>query len=284
MQIIRADHAGFCFGVRRAVELARSASRDFQKVTTLGELIHNPEILEELNSRGVRAISAISKIREGVVVVRAHGISQKKLAVLRKKKIKIVDASCPFVQKIHREVSLFAAQKIPVVILGRRGHPEMRAVVEDFPAVEVVQKISPKSLQKFAGQKIGVLAQTTENPENFAQLIAALEKLVPAKAGNHSKIIARETICGATLERQNSARLLAEKVDAVVVVGGRKSNNTKKLFELVAKIHPAFWIENETEIRPGDFTKFKKVGVTAGASTPESTIRKVEEKLLKISN
>jgi len=277
VQIIRADHAGFCFGVRRAVELARSASRDFQKVTTLGELIHNPEILEELNSRGVRAISAISKIREGVVVVRAHGISQKKLAVLRKKKIKIVDASCPFVQKIHREVSLFAAQKIPVVILGRRGHPEMRAVVEDFPAVEVLQKISPKRLQKFAGQKIGVLAQTTENPENFAQLIAALEKI-------GAQIIARETICGATLERQNSARLLAEKVDAVVVVGGRKSNNTKKLFELVAKIRPAFWIENETEICPGDFTKFKKVGVTAGASTPESTIRKVEEKLSQISN
>lgn len=275
MQIIRADHAGFCFGVRRAVELARSASRDFQKVTTLGELIHNPEILEELNSRGVRAISAISKIREGVVVVRAHGISQKKLAVLRKKKIKIVDASCPFVQKIHREVSLFTAQKIPVVILGRRGHPEMRAVVEDFPAVEVVQKISPKSLQKFAGQKIGVLAQTTENPENFAQLIAALEKI-------GAQIIARETICGATLERQNSARLLAEKVDAVVVVGGRKSNNTKKLFELVAKIRPAFWIENETEICPGDFTKFKKVGVTAGASTPEATIARVCRTLEKL--
>lgn len=275
MQIIRADHAGFCFGVRRAVELARSTTQNFAKVATFGELIHNPEVLEELNSRGVRAISAISKIREGVVVVRAHGISQKKLAALRKKKIKIVDASCPFVQKIHAEVARFSAQKIPVVILGRRGHPEMRAVVEDFPAVEVFQKISLKSLQKFAGQKIGVLAQTTENPENFAQLIAALEKI-------GAQIIARETICGATLERQNSARLLAEKVDAVIVVGGRKSNNTKKLFELVAKIHPAFWIENETEIRPDDFMKFKKVGVTAGASTPEATIARVCRTLEKL--
>ena len=275
MKIIRADHAGFCFGVRRAVDLARSASRDSDRVATLGELIHNPEILEELNSRGVRAISAISKIKNGVVVVRAHGISQKKLQKLRAKKLKIVDASCPFVQKIHAEVSQFAARKIPVVILGRRGHPEMRAIVEDFPAVEIVQKISPKLLEKFRGKKVGVLAQTTENPANFGKLISALDSV-------GAKIISKNTICGATIERQKSAQILAEKVDVVVVVGGRKSNNTKKLFELAAKIRPTFWIENEREIRKKDFAKFKKIGVTAGASTPEKTIERVCRMLEKL--
>lgn len=275
MKIIRADHAGFCFGVRRAVELARSTSRDSSKVATLGELIHNPEVLEELNSRGVRVISAISKIKNGVVVVRAHGISQKKLALLMKKRIKIVDASCPFVQKIHAEVSKFVAQKIPILILGRRGHPEMRAVVEDFPRVEIIQKISPKNLQKFANKKVGVLAQTTENSANFEKLIFELKKI-------GTKIIAKNTICGATFERQNSTEILAKKVDAVVVVGGRKSNNTKKLFELARKIRPTFWIENESEIRKKDFTKFKKVGVTAGASTPEKTIKRVCHALKKL--
>ncbi|MFH0834250.1 MAG: 4-hydroxy-3-methylbut-2-enyl diphosphate reductase, partial [Patescibacteria group bacterium] len=251
MKIIRAASAGFCFGVKRAVELARSASRDSAKVQTLGELIHNPEILEELSARGVHAIAAISRIRDGVVVVRAHGISQKKLQKLREKKLKIVDASCPFVQKIHRAVAEFTARKIPVVILGRRGHPEMRAIVEDFPNAEIVQKISPKNLQKFRNKKVGVLAQTTENPANFAKLISALEKI-------DAKILPKNTICGATLERQKSAKILAEKVDAVVVVGGRKSNNTKKLFELAAKIRPTFWIETAAEIRPTDFRKFKK--------------------------
>ncbi|MFH0776717.1 MAG: 4-hydroxy-3-methylbut-2-enyl diphosphate reductase [Patescibacteria group bacterium] len=275
MKIIRADKAGFCFGVQRAVELARSASENSNRVATLGELIHNPEILEELSLRGVRAISAISKIRDGVVVVRAHGISRKKLTALKKKKIKIVDASCPFVQKIHLAVAKFTSQKIPVLILGRRGHPEMRAVVEDFPAVEVVQKISAPKLKKFSGQKIGVLAQTTENPANFAKLISVLEKI-------DARIIPRNTICGATLERQKSAEILAQKVDAVVVVGGRKSNNTKKLFELTAKIRPTFWIENADEIQPRDFKKFKTVGVTAGASTPEKTIAAVCRKLKKL--
>ncbi len=275
VKVIRADHAGFCFGVRRAVELARSAIKNSEKVTTLGELIHNPEILEELNTRGVRAISAISQIREGVVVIRAHGISQKKMEKLRSKKLKIVDASCPFVQKIHLEVSQFAAQKIPVVILGRRGHPEMRAIVEDFPNVEILQKIELPKLKKFANKKVGVLAQTTENSANFTKLIAALEKI-------GAQVIPKNTICGATLERQKAAQILAEKVEAVAVVGGRNSNNTKKLFELASKIRPTFWIENESEIQKKDFIKFKKVGVTAGASTPEKTIERVCRVLKKL--
>jgi len=275
VKIIRADHAGFCFGVRRAVELVRSASRGSDRVATLGELIHNPEILEELSLRGVRAVSKISQICDWVVVVRAHGISQKKLKILQRKRIKIIDASCPFVQKIHFEVAKFSKKKIPVVILGRRGHPEMRAIVEDFPTVEIIQKISPKSLQKFAGKKIGVLAQTTENPVSFAKLISALEKI-------GAKVLPKNTICGATIERQKAAQVLAKKVEAMIIVGGRKSNNTKKLFELATKICPTFWVENEEEIENFFFTQFKKVGVTAGASTPEKTIRRVCEKLKKL--
>ena len=275
MKVIRAEAAGFCFGVKRAVELARSASHDSDRVQTLGELIHNPEILEELNTRGVRAISSIAKIRAGVVVVRAHGISQKKLAELKNKKIKIVDASCPFVQKIHLEVSQFRTKKIPVLILGRRGHPEMRSIIEDFPDVEVIQKVSAQKLEKFSGKKIGVLAQTTENPTNFQKLLIELEKV-------GAKVISKNTICGATLERQEATQILAKKVEAVVVVGGKKSNNSKKLFELAAKIRPTFWIEKVGEIRSQDFRNFKTVGVTAGASTPEKTIKAVCEKLRKL--
>ncbi|MBU1089792.1 4-hydroxy-3-methylbut-2-enyl diphosphate reductase [Patescibacteria group bacterium] len=270
MEIIRANSAGFCFGVRRAYELARSSRGN--KIQTLGELIHNPEVLEELSSRGVRAVSAISKIRTGVVIVRAHGISEKKMRELKKKKIEIVDASCPFVKKIHAEVKKFATKKIPILIIGKRRHPEMRAVIEDFPEVEVIQKISEKRLQKFAGQKVALLSQTTERVEKFERSLKILKKI-------KAKVFAKNTICNATHERQAAATSLAKKVDIMIVVGGRKSNNTRQLFEIIRKIRPTFWIENENEIQKKWFADIQTVGVTAGASTPEKTIARVCEKL-----
>lgn len=337
MKIIRAKSAGFCFGVRRAYDLAlrrgsgqvlRNSGQASKKrdgsVATLGELIHNPEVLEELSARGVKTLSAVSKAREGVVIIRAHGISDKKLCQLKKQKVEIVDASCPFVKKIHAEVRRFIAQKIPVLIVGRRSHPEMRAVIEDFPEVMVVSRISEKSIRKFLernpsqpvpnpparsarfplcerGSKwslpsfaslrragrgfskggssnvVGVLAQTTETEERFERVVELLKKL-------KAKVIARRTICGATQERQNAAVELAHRVDLMLVIGGKKSNNTRQLFTLVKKIVPSHWIENEKNIRKSWFAGVKTVGISAGASTPEKTIKKVEEKIGKFKN
>ncbi len=270
MKIIRADSAGFCFGVRRAYELARNSRGE--KIQTLGELIHNPEVLEELNARGVRVVSAISKIQTGVVIVRAHGISEKKMCELKKKKIEIVDASCPFVKKIHAEVKKFTSKKIPILIIGQRQHPEMQALIEDFPEVEVIQKISEKRLQKFASQKVALLSQTTERAEKFEQVLKILKKLKAC-------VISKNTICSATRERQAAAVSLAKKVDLMIVVGGRKSNNTRQLFEIVRQIRSAFWIENENEVKKKWFTRVHTVGVTAGASTPENIIARVCENL-----
>jgi len=270
MKIIRASSAGFCFGVRRAYELA--SRRRNGRVQTLGELIHNPEVLEELDAKGVKAENAISKIKEGVVIIRAHGISEKKLRELKKKKVEIVDASCPFVKKIHAEVKSFVKWGVPVLILGRKQHPEMRAVIEDFPRVEVMQRVSEKRLKKFANQKIALLAQTTEKEERFEQVRKLLKKI-------NARVIAKNTICNATHERQNSAVALAKKVDAMVVVGGKRSNNTKQLFDLVKKITKSFWVENEQDLRKSWFEKVQNVGVSAGASTSEKTISKVCEKL-----
>ncbi len=270
MKIIRANFAGFCFGVRRAYDLALKKRSGC--IQTLGELIHNPEVLEELDFHGVRAISAISKIQKGVVIIRAHGISRKKLCELKKKKVEIVDASCPFVKKIHAAVSKFTAEKIQILIVGRQQHPEMRALIEDFPEIEVIQKISEKRLQKFADQKVVLLAQTTERMEKFEHALRILQKL-------KAKVFAKNTICSATHERQNSAITLAKRVDLMIVIGGKKSNNTKQLFRLVRKIKSSHWIENEKDLRKSWFTRVQKVGITAGASTPEKVIKKVEEKI-----
>ncbi|MCK5472199.1 4-hydroxy-3-methylbut-2-enyl diphosphate reductase [Candidatus Gracilibacteria bacterium] len=270
MKIIRADPAGFCFGVQRAYELARNFRG--KKIQTLGELIHNPEVLEELNACGVRAVSAISKIRTGVVIIRAHGISEKKMCELKKKKVKVVDASCPFVKKIHAEIKKFTSKKIPILVIGQRRHPEMQAVIEDFPEVEVIQKISEKRLQKFTGKKVALLSQTTEQAEKFERVLKILKKL-------KVHVTPKDTICSATRERQAAAASLAKKVDLMIVIGGRRSNNTRQLFEIVRQIRSAFLIENKNEIQKKWFTKIHTVGVTAGASTPEKVIAQVCEKL-----
>ncbi len=275
MQIIRADFAGFCFGVRRAYDLANAAVQNFDEVQTFGDLIHNPEVLEELNSRGVRSISAISKIKKGTVIIRAHGISQKKLTALQKKKVEIVDASCPFVRKIHTEVAKFVAQKIPVFIFGSKKHPELTAIFEDFPAATAVKKFNPKVFQKFVGKKIGLLSQTTERSEKFLEFKNSLEKI-------DVEVLAQNTICGATRERQNSAAALAKKVDVMVVIGGKKSNNSKQLFDLVKCITKSFWIESEKDLQKDWFRGCQKVGISAGASTPEKVILRVSQKLKKL--
>lgn len=276
MQIYRAKHAGFCFGVRRAYDRALAAADSKNAVATLGELIHNPEVLEELDARGVRSVASISRLRGGTVIIRAHGISDQKRRQLQKKNLKIVDASCPFVQKIHAAVKKFAAQKIPVVIVGRRTHPEMRAVIEDFPATLVVAAATDPRLRKFGkNERVAVLAQTTEMAANFTAVAEKLRQL-----GARVQMV--NTICGATAQRQSAVVTLAQKVELVLVVGGKKSNNTRQLYQLARKYAPSFWIENEREIKKKWFAGISKVGVTAGASTPEVAIIRVEKKIRQI--
>ncbi len=270
MQILRAKVAGFCFGVQRAVELAKKARG--KSVQTLGELIHNPEVLEDLKNRGVRVVSAVSKLKNGTVVIRAHGVSDKVRAELKKKQVKIVDASCPFVQRLHAAAASFAIKDIPIIILGRADHPEMRAVVEDFPTALVLVKPNLRKLHKFANQKVGVLAQTTETAANFELLKTKLKQL-------GARIQPVQTICNATSERQAAAIKLAKQVDLMLVIGGKQSNNTKQLWQLSKQVVPSRWIETERDLKTGWFKNIKTVGITAGASTPESTIGRVVEKL-----
>lgn len=268
MQVLRARQAGFCFGVKRAYDLA--CQKREGEVQTLGELIHNPEVLEELNAKGVRAISAVSKIKTGTVIIRAHGISDKKRQDLKQKNLEIVDASCPFVRRIHDEVAAFTKKNIPVVIVGRRDHPEMRAVVEDFPQVFVCSKVPAKLFQEQG--TVAVLAQTTETKDKFEKVVEALRK-------QGLKVLAVNTICNATTERQQAAVALAKKVDLMLVIGGKKSNNTKQLYELCRKLVKSHWIENEKGLKKIWFKEVKKVGITAGASTPESVIQRVINKV-----
>ena len=260
--------------MKRAYELATKASD--KNVQTLGELIHNPEVLEELKNRGVRTVPAVSKLRNGTVIIRAHGVSEKVKKKLESKKLKIIDASCPFVMTIHNEVNKFMRRGIPCVIVGRRDHPEMKAIVEDFPEVLVVSRISDFRLKSFRNKKVALLAQTTETLDKFNAIAKRLEDV-------GAKVIKKKTICSATSERQKAAIELAHKVDLVIVIGGKKSNNTKQLYQLTKKIRPSYWIESEGGLKSSWLRGVKKVGITAGASTPEAVIERVEKRLQEIN-
>ncbi|MFA5351869.1 MAG: 4-hydroxy-3-methylbut-2-enyl diphosphate reductase [Candidatus Gracilibacteria bacterium] len=274
MKILKAKSAGFCFGVKRAYELAREAQGE--NVQTLGELIHNPEVLEELQTKGIKAVSAISELEDGVVIIRAHGISNRKRSELEKKNLAIVDASCPFVKRIHSEVEKFTAAGIPVIIVGINNHPEMQAVVEDFPQAIVVNDVEDSRLQNFSQKKVALLSQTTETEENFQAVAAKLRDF-------SAEVEIVKTICNATTERQNAAVELAREVEVMIVIGGKNSNNTRKLFQLVSEITRSYWIENSTELKTEWFAGVEKVGITAGASTPEAAIEKVVKSLEGLS-
>lgn len=273
MKIIRADVSGFCFGVERAYRLTKRARG--RQVAVVGELIHNPGVIAELTSRGVRQVSVPEEITGGTAIVRAHGTSNLQKARIAQHAAKVIDASCPFVIRLHTAAAQFVQQGLPVVIVGRRDHPEMVGVVEDFPAVIVTTNPRDRVLKQLAGREVGVLVQTTETVERLADIVAVLKKIKATP-----KIV--NTICNATTDRQKAAITLAEQVDLVIVIGGRNSNNTKNLWQLTKKITKSHWIESAEELQQKWFRNIATVGVTAGASTPETMIKEVIQKLKKM--
>lgn len=273
MEILFARHAGFCFGVERAVELARAASG--APIRTLGPLIHNPAVLAELAERGITPVGGVAELTDGTVVIRAHGVSDKIRSELAERGLKVVDASCPFVHRLHAATKKVRQSGRAAVIVGRRDHPEMLAVVEDFPEVVVVDSPAAPELKLLAGQAVGLLAQTTERAEKLTAVASGLRAL-----GCAVEVV--NTICSATTDRQTAAVELARQVEVMLVFGGRESNNTKKLYELCCEITRSYWLEDERELKPEWFTGVQKVGLTAGASTPDSTLKKAAEWLRSV--
>jgi 4-hydroxy-3-methylbut-2-enyl diphosphate reductase len=288
MKIIRADVLGYCFGVRRAVEKAKTARKDFadSRVYTWGPLIHNPTALAMLEREGIGALpenSPASSIPgDSVVVIRAHGIppeEREKLSAFR-----AVDASCPHVLANQRQAAELSRGGFFVIIAGDGKHgetlavagcAERRAIVENRAQAERFAKEYAKS----GCLKPALLAQTTISRAEFDAIAAALKPTFP-------DIVIRDTICPETLERQNALDRLCRRVDGVLVIGGKHSANTARLFSLArtlcqtprVRVGTCALIENETEI-PAEFFSLDTVGLTAGASTPDEVIAAVEQRL-----
>ena len=268
VEIVVAPYAGYCYGVERALRMAQEASGEVPTpIHTLGPLIHNPSVVERLAQQGIEAVDGLDDVSEGSVIIRTHGVPPGVVAEARRRGLQVIDATCPFVTVAQRKASELRDQGYVPVILGERDHPEVVGLADCAgEKAVVVEDAAELAAGPVRGRRVGVVVQTTQTRENLAQLAATLAPLA-------RELLVHNTICDATEKRQAAARELAKTVDAMVVVGGRNSANTTRLASLCRELQPRTWhIEDATEIDRGWLTGLRRIGVAAGASTPEEEI------------
>ena len=283
MMVTLAKTAGFCFGVKRAVEMVYTEVQKGKQVYTLGPIIHNEEVVSDLEKKGVKVINELdlekmeedgNKLSGSTVVIRSHGVSEAVYQALEEKKCEIVDSTCPFVKKIHDTVRKHAAQGYDIVIIGSREHPEVQGILGwclgRGKVLEKEQEISSYEPQN-NGKKVCVVAQTTFNYKKFKDLVEIISK-------KGYDIIAVNTICNATAERQKEAQELAACSDAMIVIGGKNSSNSRKLYELSKnQCESTYFIQTLEDLDMECVRSSESLGITAGASTPKNIIQEVLE-------
>lgn len=274
MEIIVAENAGFCFGVKRALELVARAAQDTScPVFTLGALIHNPQEIARLEARGVRQVMSLEEVKEGAIVLSAHGVDPAVEVDASARGLKVIDATCPFVKRAHGHIEELSREGYAVVILGDPGHREVEGLAARAGGKAEIISSAEEAEQLPLRQKCGLVVQTTQRPE-------ALREVTGILAEHCRELRVYNTICEATVKRQESARELAEKVDLMIVVGGRNSANTKRLEEICAATGtPTHQVETAEELVPEWLHGVQRVGVTAGASTPAWIVENVVARL-----
>ena len=274
-----AAHAGFCMGVRRAVEAAEGVADAGRPSCTLGELIHNPHVVDHLRSRGVPPIASPEEARGRQVLIRSHGVAPEVLDALDRAGCQVMDLTCPFVDRLHRIVREETSPDCPVVLVGEREHPEVRGTAGWARGPVYVVATPEEALQLPQMPKALAVAQTTFPPDRWEAVTAALRRRIP-DLREHC------TICNATETRQREARELAARADAMIVVGGRNSANTQKLYAACRQLCPrTILVECAAEIPPA-FANIDSefIGITAGASTPDGSLKEVVTRMTDIEN
>lgn len=269
MEIVLAKTAGFCYGVNRAVELAENQKTDDRKTVTLGPLIHNPSVVENLKSKGISCVNQEEDIeKESRVIVRTHGVSKEILNNLQAKNCEIVDATCPFVKKIHNYVEKYSKISYNIIVTGYKNHPEVDGILGWCENAQVVSTTEEAIKLNLSG-KVLVVSQTTFEKELFEEITSVIKEKYP-----DAEII--DTICSATAERQEETHSLSKECDMFVVIGGKNSSNTNRLYDIASKYcKKVVLVEDASEINTKDFKDAQKIGVTAGASTPAYIIKEV---------
>jgi 4-hydroxy-3-methylbut-2-enyl diphosphate reductase len=277
VEIIVADNAGFCFGVKRALDLvARAADDRPRAVYTLGALIHNPQEIARLEARGIHQADSLDEVKAGAIVLSAHGVDPDVEQAARGRGLEVIDATCPFVKRAHDHILALSREGYAIVILGDRGHREVEGLAARAGGkAEIVSSVEEAERLPFR-RRCGLVVQTTQRPE-------ALRAVAGVLAERCRELRVFNTICEATVKRQQSARELAERVDVMIVVGGRNSANTQRLAEICAATGtPTHHVETAAEVSADWVWGARRVGVTAGASTPAWIVDEVVARLRQL--
>ena len=276
MQVKVAKSAGFCFGVQRAVDTVyEQVEKGIRPIYTYGPIIHNEVVVQDLEEKGVRVLNTkeeLEALTEGTVIIRSHGIGREIYDLIEKKGLTCVDATCPFVKKIHRIVEKESATGRQIIIIGNDKHPEVEGIKGwcHTPAIVVESVEQAEALTLPENSSVCIVSQTTFNYKKFQELVEIFQK-------KGYDIIVANTICSATEERQKEASELAAKADVMIVIGGTHSSNTRKLYELCkSECENTYYIQTLADLQLELPNSVELVGITAGASTPNKIIEEVQ--------
>jgi 4-hydroxy-3-methylbut-2-enyl diphosphate reductase len=277
MRILRAESLGMCFGVRDAIAAAVEEA-GVRPLTILGDLVHNPTVLADLDARGIAVARDLGEVKTDTVMITAHGASERALARTRGLGLQVVEATCPLVRVAHRAVAALVRAGYHPVIVGRRTHVEVRGMTEDLDAVDVIlEDDDVRQLREYP--KIGVAAQTTQPADRVNRLVSLIRERFP-----HSDVRFIDTVCRPTKERQTAAAELARQCDVVIVIGGADSNNTRELVRTCSGFCPrVHHVSTASEVQAEWLKAAGVVGLTAGTSTPDDVIDAVERRLRQLA-
>ena len=283
MEIIVGKTAGFCYGVKRAVDGAKEEVNNIKKIYCLGEIVHNKQVVEELEDDGITFINTIEEAK-GKTIIRAHGVAKNIYEKAKELNIKLIDYTCPNVLKIHKIADEYYSKGYFIVLCGNKRHPENIGTIShcgnNYFVIEKEDETF-KALQYFKKsklQKLLLISQTTYSLEKFY----VIEEIIKNELENDKEIVIKNTICKATELRQKETEEISNKVDYMIIIGGTNSSNTKKLFDIAKKnCKNCICIETAKELNVQDLRKYNKIGIMAGASTPKKSIEEVYEILRK---
>lgn len=274
MEIKLAKHAGFCFGVKRATQIAFNAAEAHAGCTyTMGPIIHSPQVVERLSAMGVKPLASLDEVASGTIIIRSHGVTENEMTEAVAKNLEILDATCPFVKKAQQYVKTLSEEGYSVIVVGEADHPEVMGIVSYSSTPVHVVSGEGEAILLPRMQRVGIVAQTTQSFETLKQVI---DTVLPLCA----EMRVFNTICDATTVRQREAVEMAKECDLMLVIGGHNSANTRRLTEVCMEIQPMTrHIESADQLDVNWFHGVTKVGVTAGASTPKWLIDEVLERI-----
>ena len=273
MEVILSECLGFCYGVKRAIKIAEEHADG--KSCTLGPIIHNPQMVERLKAKGVGTVEDLTAMEEGTIIIRSHGVGPHVYEKAKSLGLNLVDATCPHVKKAQLSAKELAEDGRQVIIVGEKNHPEVKSIFEWSNKSAIILETESDAKNFSPCPKLGIVSQTTVSGENFVRIVTHLLAKSP-------DIRILRTICTATDQRQKAALELSEKVDVMLVIGGRNSANTTRLAQLCAEKCRTYHIETAAELSPVWLDKANKVGITAGASTPDWIIGEVYKQCQRI--